>query len=65
MCTVVCHVAGGGEYRAATPLRAEIEINYNNYPPLFFALLYLVLQCQTCLLLQVSLDFLFLHSSPL
>ena len=41
------------------------EINYNYYPPLFFALLYLVLQCQTCLLLQVSLDFLFFHSSLL
>ena len=32
---------------------------------LAFALLYFVLQGQICLLLQVSLDFLFLHSSPL
>ena len=32
---------------------------------LAFALLHFVLQGQTCLLLQVSLDFLFLHSSPL
>ena len=30
-----------------------------------FALLHLVLQAQTCQLLQVSLDFLLLHSSPL
>ena len=32
---------------------------------LAFALLHLVFQGQTCLLLQVSLDFLLLHSSPL
>jgi len=32
---------------------------------LAFALLHFVLQNQICLLLQVSLDFLFLHSSPL
>ena len=32
---------------------------------LVFALLHFVLQGQTCLLLQVSLDFLLLHSSPL
>ena len=32
---------------------------------LAFALLHSVLQGQICLLLQVSLDFLFLHSSPL
>ena len=32
---------------------------------LAFALLHSVLQGQTCLLLQVSLDFLLLHSSPL
>ena len=32
---------------------------------LVFALLLTVLQGQTCLLLQVSLDFLLLHSSPL
>ena len=32
---------------------------------LAFALLHYVLQDQTCLLLQVSLDFLLLHSSPL
>ena len=32
---------------------------------LAFALLHFVLQDQTCLLFQVSLDFLFLHSSPL
>ena len=32
---------------------------------LTFALLHFVLQGQTCLLLQVSLDFLLLHSSPL
>ena len=32
---------------------------------LVFVLLYFVLQGQTCLLLQVSLDFLLLHSSPL
>ena len=32
---------------------------------LAFALLHFVLQSQTCLLLQVSLDFLLLHSSPL
>ena len=32
---------------------------------LAFALLYFVLQSQTCLLPQVSLDFLLLHSSPL
>ena len=32
---------------------------------LAFVLLLFVLQGQTCLLLQVSLDFLFLHSSPL
>ena len=32
---------------------------------LAFALHYFVLQGQTCLLLQVSLDFLLLHSSPL
>ena len=32
---------------------------------LAFALFYFVLQGQTCLLLQVSLDFLLLHSSPL
>ena len=32
---------------------------------LAFALLHFVLQCQTCWLLQVSLDFLLLHSSPL
>ena len=32
---------------------------------LAFALLHPVLQGQTCLLLQVSLDFLLLHSSPL
>ena len=31
---------------------------------LAFALLNSVLQSQTCLLLQVSLDFLLLHSSP-
>ena len=31
---------------------------------LAFALLHFVLQGQTCLLLQVSLDFLLLHSSP-
>ena len=30
-----------------------------------FALLHFVLQGQICLLLQVSLDFLLLHSSPL
>ena len=30
-----------------------------------FALLHFVLQGQTCLLLQVSLDFLLLHSTPL
>ena len=33
--------------------------------PLFFALLHFVLQGQTCLLLQVSPDFLVLHSNPL
>ena len=33
--------------------------------PLAFALLHSVLQGQTRLLLQVSLDFLLLHSSPL
>ena len=32
---------------------------------LAFALLHFVLQGQTCLILQVSLDFLLLHSSPL
>ena len=32
---------------------------------LFFALLHFGLQSQTCLLLQVFLDFLLLHSSPL
>ena len=32
---------------------------------LAFALLHFVLQGQICLLLQVSLDFLLLHSSPL
>ena len=32
---------------------------------LTFALLHFVIQGQTCLLLQVSLDFLLLHSSPL
>ena len=32
---------------------------------LAFALLHFVLQGQTCLLLQASLDFLLLHSSPL
>ena len=32
---------------------------------LAFALLHFVLQGQTCLLIQVSLDFLLLHSSPL
>ena len=32
---------------------------------LAFALLHFELQGQTCLLLQVSLDFLFLHSNPL
>ena len=32
---------------------------------LAFALLHSVLQCQICLLLQVFLDFLLLHSSPL
>ena len=32
---------------------------------LAFALLHSVLQCQTCLLLHVSLDFLLLHFSPL
>ena len=32
---------------------------------LAFALFHLVLQSQTCLLFQVSLDFLLLHSSPL
>jgi len=32
---------------------------------LALALLHFVLEGQTCLLLQVSLDFLFLHSSPL
>ena len=32
---------------------------------LAFALLHFVLQGQTCLLLQVSLDFILLHSSPL
>ena len=32
---------------------------------LAFALLHFVLQGQTCLLLQLSLDFLLLHSSPL
>ena len=32
---------------------------------LAFTLLHFVLQSQTCLLLQVSLDFLLLHSSPL
>ena len=32
---------------------------------LAFALLHFELQCQTCLLLQVSLDFLLFHSSPL
>ena len=32
---------------------------------LAFALLHFVLQGQTCLLLQVSLDFMILHSSPL
>ena len=31
---------------------------------LAFALLHFVFQRQTCLLLQVSLDFLLLHSSP-
>ena len=31
---------------------------------LAFALLHCVLQGQTCLLFQVSLDFLFLHSIP-
>ena len=31
---------------------------------LAFALLHFVLQGQICLLLQVSLDFLFLHSNP-
>ena len=33
--------------------------------PLHFALLHFVLRGQTCLFLQVSLDFLLLHSSPL
>ena len=33
--------------------------------PLVFVLLHFVLQGQTCLLLQISLDFLLLHSSPL
>ena len=32
---------------------------------LAFTLLHFILQNQTCLLLQVSLDFLLLHSSPL
>ena len=32
---------------------------------LAFALLHFVLQGQTCLILQASLDFLFLHSNPL
>ena len=32
---------------------------------LAFALLHFVLQGQTCLLFQVSLDFLLLHSNPL
>ena len=32
---------------------------------LAFALLHFVLQCQTCLLFQLSLNFLLLHSSPL
>ena len=32
---------------------------------LAFALLYFVLQSQTCLLFQISLDFLLLHSKPL
>ena len=33
--------------------------------PVSLSLLYFVLQGQTCLLLHVSLDFLFLHSNPL
>ena len=47
----------------------EKSICYNQYvlltKLLAFALFHFVLQGQTCLLLQVSLDLLLLHSNPL
>ena len=57
MCSVVSFVVGRGcllwpEHSLGKTLLA-------------FVLLHFLLQCQTCLLFQVSLDFLLLHSSPL
>ena len=57
MCRVVCCIVGKG--CLLWPVRSLSKIL------LAFALLYVVLQGQICLLFQVSLDFLLLHSSPL
>ena len=57
MCIVFSYVVGRGWF--LWPVRSLGKTL------LAFALLHFVLQGQTCLLLQVSLDFLLLHSSPL
>ena len=50
---------------AELSLVLEKRVCYDQCVLLAFALLHFVLQGQTCLLLQVSLDFLLLHSNPL
>ena len=57
MCRVFCCVVGRG--CLLWPVRSLVKTL------LAFALLHSVLQGQMCLLLQVFLDFLLLHSSPL
>ena len=57
MCKVISFVTGRGCLLWPVPSLDKTL--------LAFALLHFVLQDQTCLLLQVSLDFLLLHSSPL
>ena len=57
MCTVISSIVGRGclLWPVHSPGKTLLA----------FALLHFVLQGQTCLLLQVSLNFLLLHSSPL
>ena len=57
MCKVISRVVGRGYFLW--------PVCFIGKTLLVFALLHFILQGQTCLLLQVSLDFLCLHSSPL
>ena len=57
MCRVVSCVVGGGCLLWL--------VHFLGKTPVAFALLHFVLQGQICLLLQLSLDFLLLYSSPL